>query len=768
MIPAAASRLLRSSTPAKSVDFPLPVYYYAQKRGSAMILDVKEILQVLDRFIGHYPIYFYLVDSRNTIVWFNQYMGQNLPEIHPGQALECFKGFSPCPEPCAECLPREKTLTRAKVERNLVKARIGTAGVERYIEFFNLPILQTDGQVEGVLRMGIDVTDNEKLQEALREKDKLFTAIVDTSADAVIFLDNEDCIMSWNKGAEEIFGYTAAEIIGKPVQTLVPKDVLEFGELEYLHEVLSTKGNVKKFETRRLHKSGRTVYVDISCSRVHDEEGNLIGTSEILKDIEDRKHLEFELLRTIHELSKLNHLNEIIHRVYDEQEILRIILIAITAGEGLRFNRAFILLVDKKEQMLTGHLAIGPANPEEAKQIWGELNQHRGFLKDIVQAYQIDPEGADRGVNEIVRRIRTLLYRRDHILIYALHQKRAIQVKNRQILGSHTPVLTFDIEDASLFDILGSDTFVIAPIYSKKEPLGAIIADNNINHREISIEDVESLKLFANQASSAIENARLYHTLEERIVDLQDANRQLAENQEKLVRAEKLAAIGEMSAKIAHEIRNPLVSIGGFARLIEKINADPEKTHKYAGIIKDQVDNLENILNNLLSAANPPKPQKRAVAINHLINQVVEMLETALQQRNIDFAADLQDISQPVFGDERLLHQAFLNIFKNAIEALDGRAEGAMIRVATRPCPGCVEIQISDNGPGIETRLISKIFQAFFTTKSRGTGLGLAVVRQIVDSHDGKIEVKSQANEGTTFYVRLPFAPETEIPTVEK
>lgn len=761
-------RLFRIAAPGKSVDFLFPVYYYAQKHGSAMILEVKEILQVLDRFIGHYPIYFYLVDSRNTIAWFNQYMGQNLPEMRLGQPLECFKGFSPCPEPCAECLPAEKKFTHAKVEKNLLKARVGPTGTERYIEFFNLPILQPDGQVEGVLRLGIDVTEDEKLQEALRETEKLFKAIVDTSADAVIFLDNEDRILSWNKGAEEIFGYSAGEIIGKSIQMLVPKEVLDFGELDYLHEVLSAKGMVKKFETRRLHKNGRTVYVDISCSRVYDENGNLIGTSEILKDIEDRKHLEFELLRTIHELSKLNQLNEIIHRVYDEQDILRIILIAITAGEGLRFNRSFIIWVDKKEQMLTGHLAIGPANPEEAKRIWGELHLNRGFLKDIVQAYKIDLEGADRGVNEIVQRIRVPLRRRDHILIHALHQKQAVQVKDRQILGSKFPALTFDIDDTNLFDILASDTMVIAPVYSKKEPLGVIIADNSISRREISIEDVESLKLFANQASSAIENARLYHALEERISDLQNAYRQLAENQEKLVRAEKLAAIGEMSAKIAHEIRNPLVSIGGFARLIEKKIAEPEKTRKYAEIIKDQVDNLENILNNILSAANPPKPQKRAVAINHIIEQVVEMLGTALQQRNIEFSAELQETSLPIFGDERLLHQAFLNVFKNAIEALDGRLEGAMIRVTTRPCPEYVEVQISDNGPGIETGLISKIFQAFFTTKSRGTGLGLAVVQQIVESHSGRIEVKSQPNEGTTFYIRLPFATEAAAETVEK
>lgn len=726
-----------------------------------MVHELKDILRLLDRFVGHYPIYLYLIDAGNTVIWFNRYMARKFSDIHVGQSLQCYKGLWPCENLCDECLPEGKIISDTKVEKNLIKAKIGPEGEERYIEFFNLPVMQAESQLEGILRIGIDLTENEKRQEKLRQKEKLYTSIVDTSTDAIVFLDNEERIKSWNKGAEEIFGYTADEIIGEVILRFMPHENIQLGEMKYIRDELAEKGFLKNYETRRLRKDGQPIHVDISCSQIYDEEGRLIGTSEIIKDIGSQKDLEFELLRTIHELSKINELNEIIHRIYDVEEILRIILIAITAGEGLRFNRAFVMLVDEEEQELRGHLAVGPCNEEDANKIWRELGQHHKYLEDIVQYYRIDLEGADKKVNEIVRTIKVPLGRADHILIQGLNQKQAIQVKDGKVQGNQS--FAFDLDGSDLFETIGNKTFVIAPIYSKKEPLGLIVADNCITRREITIEDVESLKLFANQASSAIENARLYQALEERINDLQVAYKQLAENQEKLLRAERLAAIGEMSAKIAHEIRNPLVSIGGFARLIEKKIDDREKAQKYVRIVKEQVDSLENILNNILSTANPPKPQKKEIDINGIINRVAEVLKYALKQRKIDFSLDLQDLQCSVYGDEKLLYQALLNVLKNAIEAIEGTEKKGEISIGSRVCKDCIEIQVRDNGPGIETGVLTKIFQTFFTTKPRGTGLGLSIVRQIVDMHDGKIEVKSKSNKGTVFYIRLPIVTEEEL-----
>ena len=727
-----------------------------------MMQEIKDILRLLDQFVGHYPIYFYLIDSNNSVRWFNRYMSENMPEVRLGQEVTCHNLISLCDEICPECQAIANGEPGTSVQKKLIKATIGPEKEEKQIEFFSFPIQSKKDGVMATLRIGLDVTENEKLQEKLRNKEKLFTAIVNTSSDAVIFLDTDDYIRSWNRGAEEMFGYQKEEIIGESIRKLVPDDMIDIGELDYMEGELSKKGTIKKYETQRRHKSGRSIYVDISSTRIYDETNNFVGTSKIIKDIDSRKKLEFELLRTILELSKLNELNEILQSNYEENEILRIILIAITAGEGLRFNRAFVLMVDKEASALRGHLAIGPSNQEEAGRIWNEMNQDYHYLKDIINVYNIDPEGSDKLVNDIADKIYVPFSRQDHILIKALRNRRVVQVKSGKIIERGE--FAFDIGETDLFEILQNDSFVIAPIVTKQEELGLIIADNCINHREITTEDIEGLKLFAGQASIAMENARLYQTLEMRIQDLQGAYEKLEENQEKLLRSEKLATIGEMSARVAHEIRNPLVSIGGFARLIErKIEGNPQ-VKQYASIIREQVDNLENILSNLLGAANPPVPQKKLVDLNKVVHQGIQVMENAIGGRNHKLVLDLKPLERPIVGDKKLLNQAFLNLLKNALEALESRSDGGEIHIKTLERKNDIELQITDNGPGIERNILKKIFKAFYTTKSSGSGLGLSIVNQIVESHNGQIEVKTKAKKGSTFFLRFPMAPKEETP----
>ncbi|RMI25187.1 MAG: PAS domain S-box protein [Calditrichaeota bacterium] len=723
-----------------------------------MVEELLNILRLLDRFVGHYPLFLYLIDPQHTLIWYNQYMAQRLPQFRIGQPLNCPRGLWPCDAICPEC--QETSYDPRRVHKHLLKRSLDSEAREVYIEFLSLPVMDTHQNLQGILRLGVDVTESEKLQEKLREKEKLFKAIINSSSDGIIFLDRANRIVSWNRGAEEIFGYTREEILGQSIERLIPPELIEIGELDYLHKELRAKGEIKKYETQRRHKNGRPIYVDIASTCIYDEQGNFLGISQIIKDITSRKELEFELLRTILELSKINELNEILHSTYEEREILRIILIAITAGEGLRFNRAFLLLVDKEKKVLRGELAIGPSDEQEANRIWSELNKDYHYLKDIVRIYQIDLEGTDKTVNEIVSRMEVPLEAENHLFIQALNKKRVIQVTHGQLPGPG--LYSLDIGDSDVFQLLNNDSFVIAPLYSRQEPLGIIIADNCINKREITTEDVEGLKLFASQASLAIENARLYQTLEQRYEDLQKAYRELEENQKKLLQLERLAAIGEMSARVAHEIRNPLVSIGGFARLIERKLSDNPTLRQYAGIISEQVTHLEYILNNMLNMANPPKPEQHLVDIRQVIERALQVLNKTFEQHRIQVTSHFQDGCGPIIGDEMLLQQAFLNLLKNAVEALESREGNREIHIEIGAQDRHLEVRVSDNGPGMEESVLSKIFESFFTTKSRGTGLGLPIVHQVVQSHNGEIQVESAPGKGTRFYLRFPLAPEQE------
>ncbi|HQU71018.1 MAG TPA: PAS domain S-box protein [Calditrichia bacterium] len=729
-----------------------------------MIDELNDILRLLDRIVGQYPMYFYLVDADNKIRWFNRFMADRLPEIAVGQEAGCGQMQWVCAPDCSDCPVQVFQTPAHEVQKTLVKTLVGEGGEEVFLEFFNFPVYASDGVTsEGVLRVGIDVTENEKLRETLRERQKLYATIINISEDAIIFLDPEDRIQGWNKGAEKLFGYSEEEILGRDVAILVPNELREMGERGNIKKELEKDGALQNFETQRIHRDGHRIHVDISITRVMDENRNYLGSSEIIKDISPRKALEMELLRTIRELSKLNELNDILHGTHHLDEILKYILIGITAGEGLRFNRAFLVLVDQETACLQGSLAIGPSNPNEASQIWDVLNAQNKHLRDIVKSYAIDLEGVDRGVNEIVRKIYVPLHRTDHVLIEALNNRRLLKVENRAFPGSESRQT--DVGDQTLFEVLGNDNFVLVPLYSKTEPLGIIIADNVITHREITREDLESLKLFATQASTAIENARLYHDLEMRIVDLQSAYRQLAQNQEKLLQAERLAGIGEMSAKVAHEIRNPLVSIGGFARIIERKVPDDPQIKKFARIIREQVEGLESILNNILNAANPPKPQLQTVNINSVVKRVSNLLADAIERRQATFSHESESEAIWVWGDERLLFQAIFNLVKNALEALEAleeREKNGLITVITRMDGDRVRIDITDNGPGIAQPILKKIFNKFFTTKSSGTGLGLSIVHQIVDAHEGTIGVESPEEGGTRFCLHFPSAPQPD------
>ena len=218
---------------------------------------------------------------------------------------------------------------------------------------------------------------------------------------------------------------------------------------------------------------------------------------------------------------------------------------------------------------------------------------------------------------------------------------------------------------------------------------------------------------------------------------------------EKLVAAERMAALGEVAAKVAHEIRNPLVSVGGFARRLEKKLDGNLK--EYASIIAKEVGRLENILKEILGFVKEARLSKERVNINKIINDIVLLVEADLKERGIMLLKDLRE-TPLVFMDPNRGKEALLNIFNNAIQALTTQGT---IAVKTYATEASVVVEISDTGPGIDEKDLPFIFSPFYTTKASGTGLGLAITNRIIEEHKGRIEVESILGIGTTFRVFL-------------
>jgi PAS domain S-box-containing protein len=219
---------------------------------------------------------------------------------------------------------------------------------------------------------------------------------------------------------------------------------------------------------------------------------------------------------------------------------------------------------------------------------------------------------------------------------------------------------------------------------------------------------------------------------------------------EKLVVTERMAALGEVAAKVAHEIRNPLVSVGGFAKRLEKKLDGNLK--EYAGIIAREVDRLEGILHEILGFVKEARLMKEKVNVGELVDDMILLMQTELRERNIKVLKEKGETPQ-IYVDANRIREALLNIFNNAVQTL---AIQGTITVKTYTANSNAVIEISDTGPGIEEKDMPFIFNPFYTTKLSGTGLGLAITKRIIEEHKGKIEVDSTPGKGATFRVFLP------------
>jgi hypothetical protein len=276
--------------------------------------------------------------------------------------------------------------------------------------------------------------------------------------------------------------------------------------------------------------------------------------------------------------------------------------------------------------------------------------------------------------------------------------------------------------------------------------MGVIIADNRFNRQPISEGLVRLLTTFASAAALSIANAEAYHRLEEQL-------QQLAEARDRLVRSERLAAIGSMATHVAHEIRNPLVTIGGFARSILR-GADPATAcGQHSRIIVEEVMRLEKILANVMNFTKPSPPHRTEASIDQILDQTCVMLADACKSKNIEVVKEFRLGGEKTMVDAGQMLQVFLNVIQNAVDSIESSGR---ITITTSAEDNRVRVDVKDTGVGMSAEVQESIFLPFFTTKSDGTGLGLAVSRKIVEDHGGEMQVQSAVGVGTTFSILLP------------
>ena len=297
---------------------------------------------------------------------------------------------------------------------------------------------------------------------------------------------------------------------------------------------------------------------------------------------------------------------------------------------------------------------------------------------------------------------------------------------------------------------LGVTEFAVAPLVARDKTVGIIVVDNPVSTYKIRHDDLHFLRLFASQAGMAIENSMFYNRIEDAYSSLSDAR-------ERLIHGERLAAIGEMAANLAHELKNPLITIGGFAGRLLKALPEESREHDYAGTIFKEVNRLEKMLTDILAFSRKPTICYNQCNLEEILKDCFASCATAMEDNLIQLATSFEEGPWRVLGDAHQLKQVFINLILNACEVMPN---GGIIKVSMSKVSldkDTVMVSIADTGGGIPQEMLSRIFNPFFTTKRHGTGLGLAIVNRILLNHNGRIEAANEGS-GAVFKVTLPLA----------
>jgi len=465
---------------------------------------------------------------------------------------------------------------------------------------------------------------------------------------------------------------------------------------------------VRNFEQTLRRKDGSLLNAVESSFASRDAGGKIERYQGFLLDMTEKKRAEEEIRRRNRELNALNAMAVIATQSFDLDEILNLTLRQVVTLFGAETGSVY--LCDADNTTLRRRAGWGRRSSERAK--FAEV-----ILKD--------------GFGELVMRSRT-------------------EVITREFLP-HLPSLVSDFVQAD-----GFASWIWVLLWSKDAPIGAMGISCR-EAREFSSNDENLLVAIGRQLATTIEKVRLY---EETCRAYED----LRKTQEQLLQSEKMSAIGQLIAGVAHELNNPLTAILGYAQLLESEGLD-ERSQDYVRKLFKQAQRTHRVVQNLLSFARQRKSEKQEVDVRNVLDEVLALRDYDLKTNNISLEKDI-DVATPMAdADPHQLEQVFLNIINNALDAILETGPGGKLKVRIYGKDNSVYAEFHDSGPGIQDA--KRIFDPFYTTKGvgKGTGLGLSICYGIVKEHNGDIAAHNHPDGGAVLEVRLPVKEVAVAPT---
>jgi len=290
---------------------------------------------------------------------------------------------------------------------------------------------------------------------------------------------------------------------------------------------------------------------------------------------------------------------------------------------------------------------------------------------------------------------------------------------------------------------------LVLPLMNRGLLNGLLFVGRKSEAEQYTTDDEEFLSILSSQIAVAVENARLYEAEKSALVELQTT-------QEQLLHSERLAVLGEMSAKIAHEINNPLGIIKNYLLMIERAKTKPEEASKYLKIVGQEIDRVASIVKELINFHRPQNVEFKIINVLPVLDEVIEFLAPQLKSKNVDIIKKYSPDCPNVEASADNLKQVFINIIINSMDAM---SEGGKIEIAANNFHDNLQFLICDTGCGVPEEVLPSIFEPFFTTKneSHGTGLGLSVCADIIKKHHGTISFKNR-DKGACIEITMPAA----------
>ncbi len=545
-----------------------------------------------------------------------------------------------------------------------------------------------------------------RAERALRESEEKYRTLIEQSSDA-IFLIYGGRFELVNSRFTELFGITQADVNSPnfTFSSIITPRQDQFDELT--GEQRQAQKHRPPYEFTAIDKLGNRIYVELSMSYPLYKQG--LATQGIIRDITSRKRHEEEKRHAYEKIQQ--YANDLAEKIKEEQRQREIaaILAEVVASISLTLTPNEILnqILHKLQQLV----------PYDSAAVY--LVNNDQLLLQAAHGYKTD--FIDRAI--------------------ALEQSLLFQ----EIKATRSYILIIDssleVRPQFWMTTEAAGAWIGAPLLVAQDVIGFLAV-----HRHMpgayAFSDAELVQAFAHQVAQTIYNTRLFG--------------QLKETQAQLVQRERLAALGQMAATVAHELRNPLMSLrmGVDYFTFEAPPGSPD--HRAAELMKSNMERISSIVENILFVARSPRLSPVQGSLRALIEREISQWETKFNQKQILCRLDLAEQLPESFLDFDQLGRILSNLIGNSIDATE---TGGELRVELfGDDNGWQIITVADTGFGIAAENQTKIFEPFFTTKPRGTGLGLAIVKQIVDGHGGKISVWSEPGKGTRFTVALPPA----------